>query len=131
MPDRHILTIYPRSNAFTSQTCMNAVCKIQHRSTFWQLMYFTLWSEDIYLIRKETHLEIIHQTRRAGFLIFQYLTNPGQHFIQTGFTFDAFVFPVSCQTTLSNLIHSLGSDLTFHPLAILSHHSYVQRLITV
>ena len=129
--DRHILAIHASTYAATSQLGVNQESKVEHCSTFRQLIEIALWREDEHLILIEIHLELIHSLHVAAIGCLQCLADRRQPGVQARLLLDALVAPVSRQATLGDSIHALCAYLHLHPLALRSHHGDVQTLIAI
>ncbi|GFH88729.1 hypothetical protein IMSAGC001_04174 [Bacteroides acidifaciens] len=105
--------------------------EIEHRSAFRQFEQVPFGSKYENLIFVKVHFELVHHFHRVVVRIFQCFANRSQPFVQTSFAFDAFVSPVSSQSALSDFVHAAGTYLYFHPFSFRSHHSDVQRLVTI
>ena len=105
--------------------------KIQYRSPFGELEQIPLGREDKHFILVEIHLKLIHHFQRIVVRILQRLPHRSQPLVQTRFTLDTFISPVSSQSVFRDLVHAAGTYLHFHPFPFRAHHSDVQRLVTI
>ena len=105
--------------------------KIQYRSPLAELEQIPLGREDKHFILVEIHLKLIHHFQRVVVRILQRLPHRSQPLVQTRFTLDTFISPVSSQSAFRDLVHAAGTYLHFHPFPFRAHHSDVQRLVTI
>ena len=126
-----ILAVHLGTDALAAQFGVNVESKIEHGSPFAQLEQITFGGEHKHLVFIQVHLELIHDFHRVTVGILQCLTHGSKPFVESAFSLDAFVTPVSSQSALGNLVHAPGTYLHLHPFALGAHHRNVQRLIAV
>ena len=110
---------------------VNLIGKVEDSGTLGQFEEVALGRKDKDLVAVEVHLELVNQLLVAA-LVFECGTNVLQPVLELGTTvFHSFVTPMGSQSVLCHIVHSLGANLHFHPLAFGSHHRGVETLVAI
>ena len=129
---RHILAIHTPTGTTAAYIRMNAVGKVEHGSTLGQLEQVALGGEDKDFVTIEIDLELIDQLFIAGGRGFESRTDVLEPFLQfRSAVLHTLVTPMGSQTSLGNLVHTLGTNLHFHPFALRPHDGDVQAFVAV
>ena len=106
----------------------------------WQSLDFSFRRKYEYLLSKQVQFDGIEEVHRIRLWVVKDFLNSNQPFVQfciivsRGYVFlcsPVFVFPMSSEALLGNVVHALTAYLYLYPLAIVCHKSYVQSLITI
>jgi len=127
----HIFAVDHGSHTLVTQVCVDAVSKIEYRSSGRQFAQFALRSKYVNFLFVQFQLKGIHQAQRIAFLITEYFADMGHHFVQTFFAAYALVSPMSRQASFGNFVHSGAANLHFDPTATGPQHGGMQRFITI
>ena len=127
----HVLPVYFRAYAFASQLGVDMEGEVEHRRPFAQFEQIAFGSEYEHLVFVQIHLELIHHFQRVAVRVFQRFAHRSQPFVQSAFSFYAFVPPVRRESSFGYLVHASRAYLHFHPFPFGAHHGDVERLVTV
>ena len=126
---RHSTPVDTSASTGVAHLRMNAVGKIEHRSTLRKFIYIALGSEDKHLVVIELHLELVDGGRSLTF--FKHRTNARKPVVHTSLALDALIPPMSRHTTFGHLIHAFGTYLHLDPFLFGTYDGDVQTLVSV
>ncbi len=133
-PDGDHFTVDFGSHAFIAHFRVYAVGEVHNRSAFWKSLDFSIWSENIDLIRKKIHFYRVQEFQRIiqVLLPIQELLQPFKLcFIRLIGDAPFLVFPMGRNTGFGDPVHIPGPDLDLHPFPKRSDYSGVQGLIHI
>ena len=130
LAELHILSVHAGTCTPASQVGVDGKGKVEYGGSLWQFVQIAFGSEHKHFVLVQVQFELVHGIQ-VVVGVFQRFPDGVQPFVQTAFTLDAFVSPVSGQAFFGNLIHTFRTDLYFHPFTFRSHDSDVQRLVSV
>ena len=129
LTDTHHLAIDTAARTLITQLRVDMVSKVEHGSTYRELIQIAMRREHKHLVFIEIHLKLVHRLQTLRVL--QHRTNIGKPLVKTRLALDALIAPVGCHASFGNLVHTLRTNLHLYPLLLRTQHRNMQTLVTI